>query len=320
MTSDTRLLCEPADHEAEAPGTPASPLSEVGQTLRTGAGRPSVSWPDMADHCVPHAFSDLDAHSDPSRLVTTLNRLSDDPFFASYKQRLHELLRARPGRRILDAGAGTGEAALRLAGASGAAVTACDLSAVMCREMRRNGLPRVAVADAHHLPFRDRVFDGVLADRVLQHVNDPGKAVTELLRVTRPGGRIVVCDPDTGTQALALEDEDLAEKVLSLRRTKNIRNGTFARTVPGLFADHGLEDIHAEARTLLIRDPESVDGTMGIRDWAGAFADRGYLGRAEADRFNALLDKAIGNDRFLYAVTYFLTAATVPGNPGGSTL
>ncbi|WP_229327697.1 hypothetical protein [Streptomyces sp. UNOC14_S4] len=69
----------------------------------------------MANHYVPHAFSDIDAHPDPGRLVASLHRLSDEPFFASYKQRLRELLRARPGRKFLDVGAGTGEAARRLA-------------------------------------------------------------------------------------------------------------------------------------------------------------------------------------------------------------
>ncbi|WP_229327698.1 hypothetical protein [Streptomyces sp. UNOC14_S4] len=74
--------------------------------------------------------------------------------------------------------------------------------------------------------------------------------------------------------------------------------------------------MHVEARTLLVRDQQTVDGTMGIRNWADAFAERGYLDWSEAGRFNALLEKAIDNGRFLYSVTYFLTSATVPGRPG----
>ncbi|WP_240351652.1 hypothetical protein [Streptomyces olivoreticuli] len=56
----------------------------------------------------------------------------------------------------------------------------------------------------------------------------------------------------------------------------------------------------------------SFDGTMGIRDWAGVFADRGHLDRSEAHRFDTLVDDAIRAGRFLYAVTYFLTSATLP--------
>ncbi|MEV5508018.1 methyltransferase domain-containing protein [Streptomyces orinoci] len=265
----------------------------------------------MADRYVPHAFSDIDSHPDPARLVAALNRLSAHPFFAAYRQRAGELLGARRGSRLLEVGAGTGEAARRLAAQTGAEITVCDLSAVMCGEMRGCGLTRVAVADAGQLPFRDRIFDGVWADRVLQHVSDPERALAEMVRVVRPGGRIVVCDPDTGTQALELADQRLAARVLELRRTVNIRHGTFARRTPGLLAGHGLADVRVEARTLVIRDAREVGGAMGIRDWAEVYARRGYLSRPEADRFNALLGEAIESGRFLFAVTYFLTSGTV---------
>ncbi|MEV4441563.1 methyltransferase domain-containing protein [Streptomyces sp. NPDC049577] len=266
----------------------------------------------MGDSYVPHAFSDIDAHPHPLRLVNTLHRLRSEPFFVSYKQRLRELLQAQPGRRFLDIGAGTGDAVRELADETGAEVVACDLSRTMCAEMKHAGVRQVAVADSHRLPFRDAAFDGAWADRVLQHVADPGRALDEMLRVVRPGGRIVVCDPDTATQALNIEDHRLAAKVLGLRQTSGIRHGTFARRVPGLLTTRGLLDVKVEPRTLLVRDKRTVDGTMGIRDWADVFADLGYLDRAEARRFNALLDDAIEGGQFLYSVTYFLTSATMP--------
>ncbi|MFI0742729.1 methyltransferase domain-containing protein [Streptomyces sp. NPDC021100] len=265
----------------------------------------------MGDFYVPHAFSHIDAHPDPVRLVNSLYRLRSEPFFASYKQRLRELLQARPGQRFLDVGAGTGDAVRELAAHTGAEVVACDLSQTMCAEMKHAGVRQVAVADSHRLPFKDAAFDGAWADRVLQHVADPGRALGEMLRVVRPGGRIVVCDPDTATQALNIEDHRLAAKVLVLRQTTSIRHGTFARRVPGLLTARGLLDVEVEPRTLLVRDKHTVDGTMGIRDWADTFADLGHLDRSEAQRFNALLDEAIESGRFLYSVTYFLTSATV---------
>ncbi|MDT0448299.1 hypothetical protein [Streptomyces hesseae] len=46
---------------------------------------------------------------------------------------------------------------------------------------------------------------------------------------------------------------------------------------------------------LVVRDKRTIDDTVGIRDWADVLADRGYLGRTEARRFNALLDEAIAS-------------------------
>lgn len=268
----------------------------------------------MGDRYLPHAFSDVDAHPDPVRLVDSLYQLRAEPFFVSYKGRMRELLRAQAGQRLLDVGAGTGDAACELAAETGTEVVVCDLSRVMCAEMRRAGLRQVAVADSHRLPFKGAAFDGVWADRVLRHVGEPERALEEMLRVVRPGGRIVVCDPDTATQVLEVGDDRLAAKILALRETVGIRHGRVGRRVPGLLAARGLSDVQVEARTLVVWDRHTVVHTMGIRDWAGAFADGGYLERSEAGLFDALLEEALHSGRFLYAVTYFLTSATVPAS------
>ncbi|WP_414170935.1 methyltransferase domain-containing protein (plasmid) [Streptoverticillium reticulum] len=270
----------------------------------------------MGDFYVPHAFSNIDAHPHPVRLVNALFRLRTEAFFVSYKQRLRHLLQAQPGQRFLDVGAGTGDAARELAEESGAQVVACDLSRIMCETMKHTGLRQVAVADSHRLPFKGAAFDGAWADRVLQHVEDPDRVLEEMLRVVRPGGRIVVCDPDTATQALNIEDHRLAARILGLRQTAGIRHGTFARRVPGILTARGLLDVEVEPHTLVVRDKRTIDDTMGVRDWADVFADRGYLDRTEARRFNTLLGEAIESGQFLYSVTYFLTSATVPSIGG----
>ncbi|MEU1377384.1 methyltransferase domain-containing protein [Streptomyces triculaminicus] len=270
----------------------------------------------MANRQAPYPFSNVDAHPDPGRLIDILYSLRSETFYVSYKQRLLELLRARPGQRFLDVGAGTGDAAGKLSATIGVDVVACDLAKVMCAEMRKNGPRQVAVADVHRLPFRDAAFDGVWADRVLQHVEDPGHALGEMVWVIRPGGRIVVFDPDSGTQALNIEDQRLAARVLSLRQAVSLRHSTVARRVPGILTALGLQEVHVETRTLLVRDREAVDRVTSIRGWADAFADLGRLERAEARRFNILVEEAIRSGRFLYSVTYFLTSATVAGHHG----
>ncbi|MFD3505352.1 hypothetical protein [Streptomyces sp. NPDC058678] len=67
-----------------------------------------------------------------------------------------------------------------------------------------------------------------------------------------------------------------------------------------------------EARTLVVRDPSAADNVMGLRMWAHAAAARGYLDPLDADRFMAQFDDAVRAGRFTYAVTFFLTAGTLP--------
>jgi demethylmenaquinone methyltransferase/2-methoxy-6-polyprenyl-1,4-benzoquinol methylase len=53
---------------------------------------------------------------------------------------------------------------------------------------------RFVAGDALALPFRDRAFDAVTISFGLRNVADPGAALAEMLRVTRPGGRLVICE------------------------------------------------------------------------------------------------------------------------------
>ncbi len=101
---------------------------------------------------------------------------------------------AGPGQRVLDLAAGTGTSSAAFA-ERGAEVVACDFSIGMLQvgRARRPDLPFVA-GDALRLPFADASFDAVSISFGLRNVNDVDLALTELRRVTKPGGRLVVCE------------------------------------------------------------------------------------------------------------------------------
>ncbi len=101
-------------------------------------------------------------------------------------------LHLRRGERVLDLAAGTAVSAVELA-RSGATVVACDFSLGMLTEGRGRGVPLVA-GDGLALPFRAASFDAVTISFGLRNVADPAQALRELARVTRPGGRLVVCE------------------------------------------------------------------------------------------------------------------------------
>ncbi|HEX4658545.1 MAG TPA: demethylmenaquinone methyltransferase [Streptosporangiaceae bacterium] len=102
---------------------------------------------------------------------------------------------AGPGDLVLDLAAGTGTSS-RAFTRDGAQCVACDFSLGMLQAGARKPAPRVTfvAGDALALPFDDQVFDAVTISFGLRNVADTDAALAEMLRVTRPGGRLVVCE------------------------------------------------------------------------------------------------------------------------------
>ena len=101
-------------------------------------------------------------------------------------------LQLMPGRKVLDIAAGTAVSTQELAG-TGAWSVAADFSVGMLLAGASRIVPKVA-ADAMHLPFADATFDAVTISFGLRNVQDPGTALTEFARVTKPGGELLVCE------------------------------------------------------------------------------------------------------------------------------
>jgi len=108
-----------------------------------------------------------------------------------------EVVRAldlRAGDRLLDLAAGTATSSEPFADA-GVRTVPCDFSLGMLREGRRRRPDLALVAgDATRLPFADHAFDAVTISFGLRNVADVPRALAELRRVTRPGGRLLVCE------------------------------------------------------------------------------------------------------------------------------
>ncbi len=161
------------------------------------------------------------------------------------------------------------------------------------------------------MPFADRALGLVRADRVLQHVPDPHRAVAELWRCLRPGGRLVACDPDQQTLSIAVPGAPagLVDRVRRLRRDVGYRNGTYVSALPGWLHDLGAADVRVDAFPLVLRDPADA---FGIAGWPAHWADRHGFTSDECDRWADAVTAAGRGGGFVYSVTYLVVGATRP--------
>lgn len=111
-----------------------------------------------------------------------------------WRKAVAQAVDARPGELVLDLAAGTGTSSIPFQQA-GASVVACDFSLGMLEVGRkRNPFLDFVAGDATKLPFRDDSFDAVTISFGLRNVEDTTAALRELHRVTKPGGRLLVCE------------------------------------------------------------------------------------------------------------------------------
>jgi SAM-dependent methyltransferase len=154
--------------------------------------------------------------------------------------------------RVLDVGSGTGVLTEELAERTPGRVVGVDLDPGMVDFARkRRGQAEYRAGDAHDLAFRDGWFDLVVCHFVLLWCADAARVAREMIRVTRPGGTIVVCaEPDYGgridypdlplgrwqSQALRREgaDPQLGRKLRGLFARPGVRQADLG-LIPGLW-------------------------------------------------------------------------------------
>ncbi len=249
-------------------------------------------------------FSHVD-DADAGHLVARLDAMHALESFKTYKKETFSLLRLQLGASVADVGCGTGDDARTLAGLVGpqGRTVGFDLSEAMLSQAReRHGdVPGLSFSHApsETLEVPDSSFDGVRADRVLIHVPSPANTLKEFIRVTKPGGRIVISEPDMPSCWVASNDYVLTDKIMREIATSCV-SPYLPRDLWIMFKDAGLTDVTLSVRAVTAFDPVSVSKILDfgsvvasmltrqmlteqdVADWMAEFAERGRTGRFAA--------------------------------------
>ncbi|MCX5041725.1 demethylmenaquinone methyltransferase [Aldersonia sp. NBC_00410] len=148
---------------------------------------------EKAPHEVASMFDGVAKRYD---ITNTVISMGQDRY---WRHATRKALDPKSGERVLDLAAGTGVSTVELR-KSGAWCVATDFSKGMLAAGRSRGVPMVA-GDAMALPFADAVFDAVTISFGLRNVFDFEAGLREMARVTKPGGRLVVCEFSTPVNA-----------------------------------------------------------------------------------------------------------------------
>jgi SAM-dependent methyltransferase len=192
--------------------------------------------------------------------------------FDACKHRSMDLLGLLPGMKVLEVGCGLGRDAEALAIRVGPAghVTGADASADLIAQANartaRLGLPlSFGVEDAQALSFADASFDAAREDRMLQHLPDPARAVREMARVVRPGGRVVLLEPDWDMVMVASDNIDVGRAVQRHKTDLASVQGSIGRRLRELLVGAGCRDVTFEPFGVAMGSLEIANIVLALR-------------------------------------------------------
>ena len=178
------------------------------------------------------------------------------------KERSYALMHLEVGHRVLDVGCGPGTDTIslsKLVGLTGV-VHGIDYDLEMIekadRRAREAGVADRVMhrhGDAISLPYESDYFDSCRSERLFQHLSQPKRVLSEMLRVTRPGGWIVVLDSDHSSLSIDTDDVDIEWRLRRFHADR-LLNGYSGRRLFGLFRQQNLADIAVECFPVYITD------------------------------------------------------------------
>ena len=249
-------------------------------------------------------------------LVRFLHEADRLPGVKAIQRAMRRRFELRDGTRLLDAGCGIGLEAARLAGEHPAvSVTGLDRNAELLQVARREPQPENLSwreADLVDLDLPDASFDIVRTERVLMYLPDPelDRAVDELVRVLRPGGRLVLFELDYGGTILpAGSHGDAVVRRVDELLDDSLPQPRAGRRLPGLLSDRGLVGVDAQPFSFAVSEPV---WRRIVHDTVRAKAREGEPLDASVRSWLDEQTEAAGRGAFLAAFAGILTSAERP--------
>jgi ubiquinone/menaquinone biosynthesis C-methylase UbiE len=258
-------------------------------------------------------FTEVDRTGDPDFFIRFLDQGNANPDIKRSKPIILDGLHLRQGLLVLDIGCGTGADVVEIAqrvGSSGS-VTGVDVSAAMVAEAQRrtlgSGLPvAFEVGNAMELRFEDGTFDGCRSERMLMHVPEPIRALSEIVRVTKTGGRVSVFDFDWDTVVIDSPHRETTRRIVS-SFSDSMRSGWIGRQLRRMFLDRGMIEVAVVPHQIFIGFEFLgllIGGHLARAQQAGT------LDATDVKRWWDDLREADAAGRFLAGFTAFIVSGT----------
>jgi len=271
-------------------------------------------------------FANVDGSENPQFFLQCLNdQYAKDSVLRSHKKQTLDQVDIHEGHFVLDAGCGIGIDAIQMAALVGQSghVFGIDNSQQMIALAKKNAAPldlplTFRHSNIYQLDFEDNFFDRCRADKVFQHLSDPKSALEELVRVTKPDGKIIIADPDHDSLIIDTPFTDVNRRFTQFR-SDHMPQGGIAHQLSGICKKLGLVKVQVQPLTHVYTDYEEKKITSPYLEEIWIAQQQGAVTKEEAEKWVSYLQQVIQCGRFLCMQTYIITTAFKADNGQNTT-
>jgi ubiquinone/menaquinone biosynthesis C-methylase UbiE len=274
--------------------------------------------PRMSDEYLAAGFSDVDSAEDPNSYSDCLSLLDSLSYFKEYKHKTYELLELGPCECVLDAGCGLDSDVFRMAELimPDGFVVGVDSSAKLIDKAKSDergaALPvEFHLGDLRQLPFSDQTFTRCRIDRVLQHLSEPQVAISELVRVLKPGGLLLAYDNDWGTFALTSQEKRVT-RILENAWCDSFANSWIGRELCRYFVEAALLSVTIHPSVSLISDFDTADKVYNLRQTVQRTIAKREISMAVGDAWLNELEARSQSRSFAASLTAYMVVGRKP--------
>ena len=265
----------------------------------------------MGKRTISPEFRNVDSTQSSDHLVQYLEYVDSLPETRQLKLKSYGYLGLKKGDAVLDAGCGPGDDALRMAAMVGRSgkVTGIDMSermiAIAQERAKGAGLPvSFRTGDVRKLDVPDASFDAVRIERTLQILDNPGQILDELIRVLRPGGRLVSIEPDWETFVTDPGSRDTARTFFRFCADQ-FPDGSTGRKLYRYLKERKMQNVTVHPEPLVLHDFALVSKMMNMEQFLAAAVDQGALAPDEIGAWQRELKAADARGQFTFAGMMF---------------
>ncbi len=234
-------------------------------------------------------------------------------FLKNLKQHSYHPFEKKKGP-ILDLGCGTGLDVIKMSEIlHSSKIIGIDHDPVMLEKAilgsKDNPKIEFVQSESDNIPYNDNFFEGIRAERLIQHLKDPQKTIKEVHRVLMTKDTFAIIETDWAGLVIYNENTDISNKINKFLTEEKINNGNASRKLTFYLKEVGFKDINIEVFPFVLKSLKEANEYLWLEIIINEASEKGFLTKHEKDLFIESLRDADSENYFACSINMVIVTS-----------